>query len=340
MNTTVNTLAAALAFVALPACAALPGVGVQSFALIGDTPYGLANEAKFERVIDAINADPNVRFVVHTGDVKAGSERCDDDLLARRHDILQRFEDGVIVTPGDNDWTDCHRANNGSYQPLERLAKFREIFYSDPRRSGGQHPFKLRTQADMAGFANFPENRLWHFNGATLATVHVVGSNNGLAPWSGIDPADSYDAPRADRVAEASAREAAALAWIDAAFDDATARRAPGVLLAIQANLNLDLPAADRERQGFNTLIERIVARAQAFKKPVVVAHGDSHYYRVDKPFVAPIQPAGVCMVENLTRMENFGAGDVHWVEVFVDPQDPNVFRAEPRLLQITFHPR
>jgi hypothetical protein len=30
------------------------------------------------------NAAPHVRFVVHMGDVKAGSERCDDALLQKR----------------------------------------------------------------------------------------------------------------------------------------------------------------------------------------------------------------------------------------------------------------
>ena len=338
-----HTLAALALAAALPACATgfnLPGVGAQSFALIGDTPYGAANEVKFERVIDAVNADRDVRFVVHTGDVKAGSERCDDELLARRYASFQRFTRGVVLTPGDNDWTDCHRANNGAYQPLERLGKFREIYYPDPRKSGGQKPFKLATQADMPGYAAYPENQRWTFNGAVFATVHVVGSNNGLAPWAGIDPADSYDAPRADRLAEVQLREAAALAWIDAAFDEAERRRAPGVLIAMQANLNLDLPAADQQRQGFNQVIERIVSRAQAFARPVVVAHGDSHYFRVDKPFTAPVQPSGTGMVENLTRMENFGAGDVHWVEIFVDPQDPNVFRAEPRLVKENFFAR
>ena len=50
--------------------------GGVSFALIGDTPYGASQEPMFDRVIDDINASRNVRLVVHSGDVKAGSERC------------------------------------------------------------------------------------------------------------------------------------------------------------------------------------------------------------------------------------------------------------------------
>lgn len=308
--------------------------GAGSFALIGDVPYGASVEAKFDNVIASINAAPHVRFVVHTGDVKAGSERCDDALLQKRFNQFQALRDGVIVTPGDNDWTDCHRTNNGSYLPTERLAKFREIYYPVPGMTGGQHRFPVRTQAAIAGFEDYVENMMWEFNGTMMATVHVVGSNNGLDPWNQIDPTDSYDAPRPDRLAEVQAREAAALAWIDGAFAQATARKAAGVMIAMQANPNFDLPAADLERQGFNKVLDRIARHAVAFGKPVLLAHGDSHYFRVDKPLAAPVQPSGSQMLENFTRVENFGAQNVHWVEVFVDPHDPKVFRVEPRIVK------
>ena len=309
-----------------------PGLD-QSFALIGDVPYGAAVETKFDHVIDSINAAPRVRFVVHTGDVKAGSERCDDELLQKRYNQFQKLQDAVIVTPGDNDWTDCHRSNNGGYLPTERLAKFREIFYPVPGLTSGQHRLHVRTQANMAGYGDYVENTMWGFNGAMMATVHVVGSNNGLDPWNQIDPSDSYDTPRPDRLAEVAAREAAALAWIDEVFAQAQARHSAGVMIAMQANMNLDLPATDQQRQGFNQVIERITQHALAFGKPVLVAHGDSHYFRLDKPYSAPILPIGKATVENLTRVENFGAQDVHWVEVFVNPRDPNVFRVEQRIV-------
>ena len=40
---------------------------------------------------------------------------------------------------GDNEWTDCHRPNNGGYNPLERLAKVRATFFPSPGRTLGQH---------------------------------------------------------------------------------------------------------------------------------------------------------------------------------------------------------
>lgn len=314
--------------------------GSASFALIGDAPYGTSVETKFDQVISNINAAPHVRFVVHTGDVKAGSERCDDALLQKRFNQFQSFRDGVVVTPGDNDWTDCHRTNNGNYLPTERLAKFREIFYPVAGMTSGQHRFPVRTQAAMAGFEDYVENMMWGFNGAMMATVHVVGSNNGLDPWSSIDPTDSYDAPRPDRLAEVQAREAAALAWVDEVFAQATARKSAGVMIAMQANPRFDLPATDVERQGFNKVLERITQQAIAFGKPVLLAHGDSHYFRVDKPLAGPVQPSGSQMLENVTRVENFGAQNVHWVEVFVNPRDSNVFRVEPRIVKANLFAR
>jgi len=314
--------------------------GSASFALIGDVPYGTSVETKFDQVISSINAAPHVRFVVHTGDVKAGSERCDDALLQKRFNQFQSFRDGVVVTPGDNDWTDCHRTNNGNYLPTDRLARFREIFYPVAGMTSGQHSFPVRTQAAMAGFEDYVENMMWGFNGTMMATVHVVGSNNGLDPWIQIDPTDSYAAPRPDRLAEVQAREAAALAWVDEVFAQAAARKAAGVMIAMQANPRFDLPAADPERQGFNKVLDRITQQAIAFGKPVLLAHGDSHYFRVDKPLAGPAQPSGSQMLENVTRVENFGAQNVHWVEVFVNPRDPNVFRVEPRIVKANLFAR
>ncbi|MES2716574.1 MAG: metallophosphoesterase [Pseudomonadota bacterium] len=312
----------------LPAVAAgeyiRPGV---SFALIGDTPYGVAEEPKFDRVIADINASRNVRFVLHTGDVKQGSERCDDAVFIRRFNQYQGFDDAFIVTPGDNDWTDCHRTNNGSYLPTERLAKFREIFYPVIGRSTGKRQVALLSQAATPGHAAhaaYVENTLWQFAGATMATVHVVGSANNLAPWNQLAGGDRP----AERQAEFDARLAASLAWIDEVFNRATAARSAGVLLAMQANPGLESAAGSAARLGFDEVIARITARSIAFGKPVLLAHGDSHYFRLDKPLVN----AGVSL-ENFTRLENFGSPNVHWVEVFVDPRDPNVFSVVPHVV-------
>jgi hypothetical protein len=311
-----------------------------SFALIGDTPYGVSQEPMFDNVIAEINASRNVRFVVHTGDIKQGAERCDDSVLQRRFDQYQKFDDAFIITPGDNDWTDCHRTNNGSYLPTERLTRFREIFYPDPTRSTGKHPMSVLPQSAFAGYETFVENVMWNFAGTTMATLHVIGSNNNLAPWNQIDPSDSYASPRPDRLAEFQAREAAAVAWIDSVFDRATAAGSRGVMIAMQANPNFDVSRNDQERQGFNKVLDKLVERTIAFGKPVLLAHGDSHYFRMDKPLSGPVKPSGSALLENFTRVENFGSAYVHWVEVFVDARDPNVFSIVPHIVDANSYPR
>ncbi len=329
IRTAIRTTLTAALVVAAGHAAAAGGylrAGV-SFALLGDAPYGVGEEPKFDKVIADINASRNVRLVLHTGDVKQGSERCDDALFIKRFNQYQKFDDAFIVTPGDNDWTDCHRANNGGYLPTERLAKFREIFYPAIGRSTGKRPMALLSQAAApchAAHSAYVENTLWSFAGTTMATVHVVGSANNLAPWNQLAGGDRP----AERQAEYDARLAASLAWIDEIFNRAVAADSAGVLIAMQANPGLEFAPGSLNRLGFDEVITRITARTIAFGKPVLLAHGDSHYFRVDKPLVS----AGVSL-ENLTRLENFGSPNVHWVEVFVDARDPNVFSVVPRIV-------
>jgi len=68
----------------------------------------------------------------------------------------------------------------------------------------------------VAPLAAFNPNRTWLYAKNTpitrvarnldcsnaFATVHVVGSNNDLEPWSGLFPDDSCSTPCPDRIAE------------------------------------------------------------------------------------------------------------------------------------------
>lgn len=298
-----------------------PREGLPSLALIGDTPYGVQREADFDRVIDHIQNSAAVRLVLHTGDIKAGGERCDDAVLQRRFAQFQRFRMAFIYTPGDNDWTDCHRRSNGTYHPLERLERVRALFFPQPGQSTGQHPIALRSQATEPGqerHRRFVENNLWTFERVVMATVHVVGSHNDLMPWADLDPDDGWNTPRADRLAAYRGREAAALDWIDATFDEAERTGAPGVLLAMQANPALDSAPGSRARRGFDAVVERIVQRTRRLGRPVLLAHGDTHHQRVDRPMAD---------TPGLLRVENFGPEALQWVEIQIDAGHPEVFR-------------
>lgn len=285
------------------------GNGSFSFALIGDMPYGPEGEQKFPAVIADLNADPTLSFVAHDGDIKNGSSLCSDAMFYNRFERFNQIVHPVIYVPGDNEWTDCHRLNNGPFDPIERLAFLRNLFYPTDA-SLGQRQITLERQS-----AEYPENVRWTVKNVLFAGLHVVGSNNNLGRT-----------PEAD--AEYAARNAAVLDWLDSTFDAAAAADVKAVMLVIQANPGFDLVPA--QRTGFNDFLAALEARTIAFGKPVVLVHGDSHYFRIDKPLLGTVSRR---RVENFTRVETFGENDNHWLKVTVDPNARNVFVFDQRIV-------
>ncbi len=298
------------------------GVAPFALALIGDMPYGAVREEPFARLVAEINRDNDVDFVMHAGDIKAGSERCDDALIERRFRLYQTFQRAFVFTPGDNEWTDCHRLNNGQYNPLERLAFLRSTFFPQVgQTTGGQHR-PVRSQAEGSAYSEFVENVMFRKHSVMFATVHVVGSNNNLEPWSGLTEPDSCTVPRADRIAEFERRQAAALGWIDEVFA-AAATDTRGLFLLIQAN-PYNAPSNAACPGGFQTFLTRLQTRAQQYGRPVVLAHGDDHFFFVDQPFSNLL----------VSRVQTYGEGLVHWVKVLVDPKSSGVFTIEQKIVR------
>jgi hypothetical protein len=151
-----------------------------TFAVIGDVPYGADQIAAFPGWIQQINDDPAVRSVVHLGDIKNGSSVCSDSYFDLIRADFDTFEDPLVYTPGDNEWTDCHRANNGAYNPLERLDRIRQVFFDEPGRTLGRKQMPVKAQR------HFPENVTYHRGEVTFLAANVPGSDNGLQPWSGL----------------------------------------------------------------------------------------------------------------------------------------------------------
>jgi hypothetical protein len=272
-----------------------PSRHARTVAVIGDTPYGDEQEAAFPQLVADVNDDPDVRAVVHLGDIKNGSSTCDDERLLRLRTLYETFDDPFLYTPGDNEWTDCHRPAAGGYVPTERLAYLRELFYPETE-------IPVATQR-----APFIENQRWSQAGVTFALVHVVGSDNGLAPWFG---GAETAAQREERLAEVAAREAAALEWIDRAFNAAERARARGVVIGMQADTFAGSTAFDR-------INARLEERARAFRRPVLLLQGDTHDYKTDRPL--PGAP-------NLTRVVVEGETASEWLRLTVDPRSRDVF--------------
>src|SRR5262245_55090443 len=206
-----------------------------AFAFVGDMPYGPSNEPKFLNLIDEINGDPSVQFVMHAGDIKSGSELCSNELIRHRFDLYQKFNTPFIYSPGDNEWTDCHRQNNGPYYPLERLAFVRETFFPNPDFSTGGKQIKVVSQTHVPGYADFVENVWFKRNDVIFATLHVVGSDNDFRPWTGstTNYGDSGTTLGPAHLNEISTRAAANSEWLDEVF--AAGAGAKGIFLVIQA---------------------------------------------------------------------------------------------------------
>jgi hypothetical protein len=112
MQLSVPAVAALIALTSTwtPASAGGPGsrgAAPVEVALIADTPYGDAQRRQFPALVRDINADPQVRMVLHAGDVKNGSSTCDDARFADLAALYGTFADPFVLTPGDNEWTDC-----------------------------------------------------------------------------------------------------------------------------------------------------------------------------------------------------------------------------------------
>ncbi|NJD06617.1 MAG: hypothetical protein FIA97_08985 [Methylococcaceae bacterium] len=307
-----------------------------SFALIGDQEYDASQTAKFPNLIEDINRDGSIEFVIHDGDIKSGSSPCTDALYFDRLNSFNSFARPLIYLFGDNEWTDCHRPKTGGYDPFERLAKLREIFAPyDVKSSLGQETLRLERQS-----TEFPENVRWTRSGVVFVGLNVPGSNNGLSTGA------LYVQQAKD---EFERRNAANIAWLKEAFALAGKRHAPGLLVAFQANPWDYIPSS--ELTGYQEFLGVLEAETVAFGKPVVLIHGDSHYFRIDKPLpAAPFDPAAAFQpllwenpaprLENFTRVETFGTVNVHWIKATVDPESPAVFKFEERIVEKNKAPR
>jgi hypothetical protein len=295
-----------------------PPPGSFAFAVSGDSPYYPWEEIQFRRMLRQIE-DSDLAWLLHVGDIFW--RPCTDAMYEKHLRYFRSLRHPVIYTPGDNEWFDCHEPASGSFEPRERLARIRKVFFRDPSRSLGRAPLPLAIQGGDGAYAEFVENARWEREGIVFATVHLVGSRNGLEPFPGRTEADD---------AESRRRTEAAAAWLRATFASAREAGARAVFLAFHTDPHLDEPVGGPERQALEPFLGALEEESEKFSGPVVLAHGGSHEYIVDRPLMRRTTGR---LLENVTRLEVPGSPRVGWVRVVVTPTAPEPFAFERHVI-------
>ena len=308
--------------------------GRQKFtvALWGDTPYSAAEISKVPTLIADINA-AKVAFSVFDGDIKSGSSLCADGVFTAAIQRFNTFESPLVYVPGDNEWTDCHRINNGGYNALERLSFLRGKMFAE-EQSFGEKTLVLEHQGPLGDV--YAENTRWTYGDVVFLGLNIPGSNNnkvGTECLSSKSVRTQKDCD--DDNAEYQARDAANISWLHDSFALAKSSGLRGLMVVIQADMSFDLPETEtfNERtlpgfDGYNNFIAALIAETRDFDGEVVLVHGDTHFFKQDKPLVDQAH-----LIPNFTRLETFGSPNVHWVKVTVDPHSRNLFRFEPMIV-------
>src|SRR5262249_52267493 len=124
-------------------------------------------------------------------------------------------------------------------------------------------------------------------------------------------------------------------------FDEAKALNSAAVMLITQADPGFDLSDATRaplrdpktlaetdgQPDGFQDFLVALREQVVSFARPVAYVHGDSHYFRLDKPFLK----RKARRLKNSPRVETFGdhkkngINDVHGLKVLVDQKSREV---------------
>jgi hypothetical protein len=305
------------------------------FGLWGDMPYDRNRDGpKIPALIADMN-DAHLAFTAFDGDIKDGNTRCSDDQFTAAIDRFNQLEAPAVYVPGDNEWTDCHHLSDGGYDNLERLAHLRRVMFAGPS-SFGRRTMPLDHQGPPG--QPYAENTRWDFGDAVFVGINVPGDNNNRVhdvngPECRDQSARTPAACAADN-AEYADRNRADIDWVHQAFAHAKARRARAVMVIMQADPGFDLPEtpanerADPAHDGYTSLLEALIGETRAFAGPVVLVHGDTHFFKLDKPLVDQAH-----LIPNFTRLETFGSPNIDWVKVTADPRSRDYFVVEPMIV-------
>jgi len=309
--------------------------------LFGDMPYNALGRSQYPALLTDINA-ARVAFSVYDGDLKAGADGpCDENLYDTAIKNFNTLDRPLIWIPGDNDWTDCW----GRYgpptlpysDPIDRLNLERALFTASDQSLGRKTLTLDRESYEGAQYAFYSENVRWKKGSVVYLGLNVQGSNDNY-PYTDTDleiagAPNRGDIERQRQRDEQAARKAANFHWLDEGFAYAQQVGAKGVMIIWQADPNFNNEQKQtnpHEWDAYPPYVDKLRSLTEAFPGQVALVHGDSHYFKVDKPIN---HSSGGGVLNNFTRVETFGARNTHWVSATIDPDDPNVFNFQPRIV-------
>jgi hypothetical protein len=357
------SVAAALA-VMIPTAVALAGNGSSgsdsanpfTMAVFGDEPYGTnpTDHAEFDAtpgLIKSINDDTQVGLVMHVGDIHSGKQYCTQPYDQSIFDLWATFKDPLVYTPGDNEWTDCHKpaegggtynANTGQIDPtlvngtnpdyaggdpLANLALVRSIFFPQAGQTLGGQKMHLISQAQVYDQshptdAQYVENVMWEQSQVLFVTINLPGgSNNDQDTWYGTP----FQTP--GQVQEGPQRTGADTRWLDAAFARAQADGMKAVVIGAQADM-WDPEKGAAHQAGYEPIVSDIATDTNNFGKPVLMFNGDSHVYQSGNPF-SPSDPnynihPGYTVPDFHRVVVHGSTFPLEWLKLSIDPRADN----------------
>ena len=336
------TLAAAAALVlAAGVTAALAGRGDDpasqaggpdsyTIGLFGDMPYNAQGKADYPILLQDINRS-NVAFSMFDGDLKAGGDGpCSDSLYTTALADFNSLERPLVWVPGDNDWTDCWgRYGPGTApfsDPIERLNHERQLFdvhEPEPRQADAHADAPVERGRAVRDLLR---ERPLELRPGRLPRAQRPGLERQLSvPRHRSEAVDGAgrdaEIERQQKLRRSRARRPTSLAGrgirsTRSAFD------AKGVLIVWQADPNFNNEqhlTNPHDGDAFPDYVNALRTETLAFPGQVVLVHGDSHYFKVDKPLTLPSGK----VLGNFTRVETFGAASTDWVQATIDPNEP-----------------
>ena len=331
------TLLALPLILCLGACASTSATSAASpdsfsFGLWGDMPYKKAgDDSKLPAVLQSINR-ADIAFSIYDGDIKDGSSKCTDDVYTDALKMFGAMVKPVVYIPGDNEWTDCHRSNNGGYDALQRLSHLRKVMYPT-LNSLGQTSLALEHQGKAAG-DKYIENVRFSRGPVVFVGLNVPGSNNNVilsakeCTNKSARKQEQCDASNAEYIE----RDAANIAWLTQSFQKAKDTQARGVVIVFQGDPGFDWPESEDsdesklpEFSGYRNFMAQVEQQTAGFAGQVLLVHGDTHFFKIDKPLYSPTR-----VLPNFTRLQTFGSPSLHWVKVTVNPAAEQLFIIEP----------